>query len=165
MEHIEANTLADTLESTRQLTRFYLSHTVELDLDKRFMVHEFHTNSIHWIVAHLTWAEDYLILKGVGNQSLELPWFDAFRIGKESPETEKYPPYSETMDAFNSVHEKVITLIRSMTSQQQDEKNHVQMNFGADDSKRALIRHCIRHEGMHCGHISWLLRMHGRKII
>ncbi len=165
MQKIEANTLADMLESSRQLSRYYLSFTAELDLDRRFMVHDFHTNSIHWIVAHMAWAQDFLILKGVGNKSMDLPWFEAFRIGKESPETEHYPPYAETLDAFNNVHTASIELIRTLTSEQLDMANHSELSFGPDNTKRAVIRHAIRHESMHCGHLSWLLRMHGRKVI
>lgn len=161
----EAQILAETLNSARQLTLFYLKNTDGLDKDKSFAIGEFNTNSIHWMVAHLAWAEDFLVLRGVGNRGLGLEWFEHFKLGSEYPDTSKFPSYEEAFDTLNRVHTQAMELLKTMDDGALEEPNHVGVKFGAGDSKRAIIHHCIRHEGIHCGHIGWLLRMHGRKVI
>lgn len=161
----ESKILANTLNSARQLTHFYLQHAKDIDADKRFTIADFTTHNISWLIAHLTWSENFLILKGVGNHGIDKEWFNYFHIGSEHPGKEKFPPFDETLSAFNNVHLLSIELLNNLPDNVLDEKNNVGLEFNNGDTKRILINHCIRHEGLHCGQLAWLLRMHGKKVI
>jgi uncharacterized damage-inducible protein DinB len=153
--------LAKTLHSARQMTKFYLSKTAGLDLQKRFDINGFETNSIHWIVAHLCWAEDALILQAVGNQTVKQDWFDKFSFGSTPPGKEVYPNYEEALKTLDDVHKRSLNMINGLTEAQLQETNHLGWEFGGSKTKETIIAHSIRHEGMHSGHLGWLLRMHG----
>lgn len=161
----ESKILAGTLHNARQLTQFYLKHTQDVDVKQRFTLGDFTTNNIHWIVAHLAWAEDYLVLKGVGDLDSRVEWLRHFRIGSGYPDSSLFPAYEETLETFHDLHRQTITLLENLPDTALDEKNHVGLKFGSGDTKRSIINHSIRHEGMHCGHLGWLLRMHGKKVI
>ncbi|QQS30022.1 MAG: DinB family protein [Sphingobacteriales bacterium] len=162
----ESAILADVLNSTRILTNYYLHKAQGLDFSKRFEVNGFTTNSIHWIVAHLAWAEYFLVLKAVGNHDSDVPeWFDLFSIGAPFPALEEMPSYEEAFQAFKDMHLQSLELIKSVQPEELDQPNHLGIKFGGSDSKRMIIHHCIRHEGTHTGHLGWLLRMHGNKVV
>lgn len=157
--------LADTVDNTRQLTRFYLRKSEGLDYSKRFEIEGFTTNNIHWIIAHLAWAESFLILKAVADQNIDVPWLKKFEIGTESPGYSDFPSLEETKEVFNDIHRKSLEIIKALPDEGLNRSNHTGLKFGNDDSKLGMIKHCIRHEAMHTGQISWLVRMMGKKII
>lgn len=167
MQHnnTEGTILANVLDSTRQLTRFYLSKTADLDVSKRFEATGFTTNSIHWIVAHLAWAENFLILQAIGNTNSELPWFEKFGLGTAHPDRADMPPYEEALQSFNTIHQQCLEVIKPLNTAELDTPNHLGLKFGNNDSMRMIIQHAIRHEGTHAGHLGWLLRMHGKRIV
>ncbi|RJP78381.1 MAG: DinB family protein [Candidatus Zixiibacteriota bacterium] len=157
--------LATVLDNTRALTLFYLHHAEDVDRARNFTVGGFKTNSIEWIVAHLAWAEDFLILRGVGNQGLDVPWFERFALGAEQADASAYPPFAEAVEILHRVHQRSLELLKTLPEAVLDHANHVGLEFGAGNSNRIVIQHCIRHEGAHAGHLGWLLRMHGKKVI
>ncbi|MGP8215117.1 MAG: DinB family protein [Bacteroidia bacterium] len=158
--------LAGTLNNTRSLTKFYLKHADGLDLQKQFNAGELKTNSIHWLVAHLTWAEDFLILRGIGNKGMNVPWFKKFKVGSAYPEKADLPDYNELVQTFEEAHKLALQTINELADEDLEQTNHIGLKFEAGDSKEIVIQHSIRHEGMHCGQLAWLLRMHGvEKII
>ena len=162
----EGAILADVLNSTRNLTNYYLHKSQGLDFSQRFEVNGFTTNSIHWIVAHLAWAEHYLILQAVGNSDAEVPaWLNLFGIGSTYPALEDMPPYEETLQVYNGIHLQCLELIKNLSADDLNAPNHSGIRFGSNDTKRMVIQHSIRHEGTHTGHLGWLLRMHGRKAV
>ncbi|HAP01590.1 MAG TPA: hypothetical protein DCQ93_06670 [Bacteroidetes bacterium] len=159
----EAQSLADVFISSRNLTKYYLHKVKDADKKKRFSIGEWNTNSIHWIVSHLAWAENYLILDAVIGRKETVPWFQYFEIGSPYPEESKFPSYEEAVNTLDWIHEKSIAEIRNLSNQQLDEKNFAGIDFRDGDSKRKIIHHAIRHEGTHCGHLSWLAKLHGLK--
>ncbi|MBL7923359.1 MAG: DinB family protein [Bacteroidia bacterium] len=161
----EAELLAEMLDHTRQLTRFYLKHTADIDLQKRFEIGDFQTNSVHWIVAHLSWAEWALTLKALGSDVSPAPWFTLFKIGAPAPDPGQFPPYEEVRRVFDETHATALAHIRSLEDATLKEENELGMSFGGGKEKRMIIQHCIRHEGTHTGHLGWILRMSGKKVI
>jgi hypothetical protein len=161
----EAKVLAELLDNARQLTLFYLEHSKDLDKAKSFLIGDYRTNSILWITAHLAWAEDYLILQGVGNKGLGKAWFKDFSIGSTPRENTESPSYEEIYQTFGKLHKSSLKILLNLSDEALDETNHVGLKFKAGDSKRIIVRHCIRHESAHCGKLGMLLRMHGKKII
>lgn len=161
----ESVILADMLDKARSLTLLYLKYLEGVDKTQSFTIGDFQTNNIHWIAAHLAWAEDNLILRGIGDQRMDVPWFDHFRLGSEKPSETAYPSWNDTLDVLYRTHRRSLEVLRALPDQALDAQNHINLKFGADGSKRIVVQHCIRHESAHCGHLGWLLRMHGRKLI
>jgi len=161
----EPITLANMLDFTRQMTLFYLKQAGNVDKAKTFTIGDYTTNSIQWIIAHLAWAETYLILRGVGNHDYHKSWFELFAMGKPSPAANKFPAYKEVFSTFNQVHKTAIAIIRDLPDAALDEINHIDLKLAAGQAKRIVIMHCIRHENAHTGQIGILLRMHGKKVI
>lgn len=161
----EPQILASVLDNTRALTLFYLHQVEEVDKSRCFTVGDFQTNSIHWIIAHLAWAEDALILRGVGHEGIAVPWFELFRLGAPCPPLNDYPPFCETLDVLKQVHQATLSFLNTLPAEALDQQNDFGRKIMGQDSKRILIHHCIRHEGCHAGHLGWLVRMHGKKVI
>lgn len=165
MNNAESLQLAKTLHSARQLTKFYLGQSTGIDLQKRFKVGSFETNSIHWIAAHLAWAEDFLILQGTSNKGMNVKWFNTFKFGRTHPDKNSFPSFEETVNTLDEVHKKALNTINNLSAEDLTAPNHVGLKFGAGDSKETLIQHAIRHEGSHAGQLWWLLRMQGAEKI
>ncbi|MEZ4823207.1 MAG: DinB family protein [Ignavibacteria bacterium] len=67
----------------------------------------------------------------------------------------------EVLKTMDEVHEKALTVIKNQTDEQLDEDNLFGESFGGSKSKRTLIIHAIRHEPMHIGQLSWILKSNG----
>ena len=138
----ETNILAGVLNSARQLSLFYLKQADGLDKTKTFTVDGFTTNSILWLVCHLVWAEDFLVLQGLGTNRMNIPWLEHFRLGAEYPDASVLPPYEEAFDVLHNVHTEVMSLLHTFPDEALNETNNVGLKFGAGDSKR-ILRFCI----------------------
>jgi uncharacterized damage-inducible protein DinB len=121
-------------------------------------------NSPYWIAAHLTWTEHSLLIEGMGAELMPIPWLEKFSIGKIPENTEVLPKYEEVLKIMEEVHENAMKVINSLTDKQLDEPNTFGVTFGGVNSKRAVIKHAIRHEPMHIGQISWYLKLNDVKM-
>ncbi len=159
-----ANLLADTMDETRNLTRFYLGKLKGEDMHRTFTVGDYTTNSPYWIIAHLVWGEHMLLVESMGHPKLDIPWLGKFAIGT-SPSTEELPPFEEVLATFKTVHEHALTHLRTMTDEQLDAENILGINFGGKTTKCFIAMHAIRHEGTHVGQLSLIAQFYGKKTI
>ena len=158
----EANILADTYESVRILTRWYLAKMKDVDMHKVFEVDGKKLNSAYWIAAHLTWSEQFLLLLALGAKPLDFPWLDQFRIGSNLQEDKSgLPAVKDILDAWKEIHMAAMTHVRSLPDEALNNDNPSGFGFGDDKSYRMMIHHAIRHESIHAGHLSWLCKLHG----
>jgi uncharacterized damage-inducible protein DinB len=157
----EAQILAEAFEFARGLSKFYLSKLDGLDLDKRPEIGGVKFNSAYWIAAHLVWTEHFLLIEGMGAPSMHIPWIDQFSIGSNPDEIMEKPKYSEILEKLDEVHEMAMEKVLSMTDEELDEPNSINANFGGVNNKRNVIKHAIRHEPMHIGQLSWILKANG----
>lgn len=159
----EAQVLAEVMGNTRNLARFYLSKLKGKDEFHRFELEGKKLNSIYWLIAHLVWSENTLILAALGGPKQDLAWTDHFGIGSTMPEKEALPPFKEVIDAFKQVHEITMTFLPTVSNEELDQDNLLGMGFGGDNSKRMMVHHCIRHEAQHIGHLSTLCKLFGEE--
>lgn len=124
-------------------------------------------NSIYWLAGHIVWAENFLILKGLGGQPSDLKWINYFGLGAEKPLPKVAPPYEEILKEMNKIHMSAIKFMLTLSSEDLDGNNLVNLSFGANEdySKRTLLHHALRHEPCHAGHLGWICRMNGIKTI
>lgn len=159
-----AEILAETMDESRNLTRFYLSKLKGEDMHRTFTIGGYTTNSPYWIIAHLTWGEHRLLVESLGHPVLDIPWLDLFAIGT-APSNENLPQLEEVLAQFKAVHEHALLHLRSMTDAELEEENILAINFGGRTSKKFIAMHTIRHEGTHCGQLSLIAQFYGKKTV
>lgn len=166
MSKTETQTLVEMLESSRQLTHYYLKKLEGQDVYKVFEIEGKQLNSILWLIAHLTVSENWLLLVCTGGERVKIPWARQFGLGSSVPEKkEDYPSVEEIMKLFNKVHTTAIQYISTLKDEDLEKPTTNGVQFGGEDSVRAIIRHAIRHEGTHTGHLGWLCKLFGVKTI
>ncbi|RPI17772.1 MAG: DinB family protein [Ignavibacteriae bacterium] len=157
----ESEVLANTFQSVRNLTKFYFSMFPEEKLHEEVCINGKTLNTAYWLAAHLVWTEHFLVLQGVGNTSMDIPWLKEFEIGSTPEKKDSWPSYSEVMETMDKIHEKAMKVIKELPDEELDKENFLGYTFGGVNSKRVMITHLIRHEPMHVGQLSWLLKLYG----
>ena len=160
----ESQTLADVYADVRKMTRFFYLKIKDTDIDKRFELDGQRLNSAHWLMAHLVWTEDLLLNESFTGKQSEIPWIKDVRMGSD-PDNAILPPIAEIMHCLDETHKTAIENILSLTPKELEKPTHTGMVFGGADTKRNIIHHAIRHEPMHTGHLSWIAKLNGLKII
>lgn len=162
----EANALADTFESVRTLARWYISKMKDADMFHEFEVSGQRLNSAYWLVAHLAWAENFLLLQALGGKALDIPYLEQFKIGAKMPEDKTgLPSVKQILDDWKEIHAAAMAHVRSLSDETLSKDNPMGMGFGGDNTYRMMLHHAIRHESMHTGHLSWLCKLYGIKTI
>lgn len=159
----EIDYLIDQLNATRILTKFYLRYLKDVDKTKSFSYDNVEFNSVYWVVGHIAWAENSLLLSGTGGKRVKLPWLKPFGIGKTFEYSEDMPSYEELLEGMEQIHQAAIEHLRTLTPENLEEDNPLDFVFAKEKSKRMMIQHAARHEAAHAGHLSWLCKMHGVK--
>ena len=154
----EANILADTYEMAYGLVRFYTGLLKEADPYKQWEVNGQRLNSIAWLNAHLCWSENFLLMKATGGTSVDINWMDHYQFGSDGSLHEEGLDFKKILDDRKLIHEAAMAHIRSLTEEDLSKQNKFSIKFGPDDSVRSIIKHAIRHEGTHAGHLGWLCK-------
>lgn len=163
MKKSESEILADVYEKVRGLSKMFISGLKDVDINKRLEIDNIKFNSAYWIVAHLVWTEHFLLIKVVGDEDLKIDWLDEYAYGTDPDSVKTKPPYEEILKKLDEVHAKAVEIIKGLSDEELDEDNLIGANFGGSKSKRNVITHAIRHEPMHIGQISWILKSNGIK--
>lgn len=166
MEYTSGKVLAQTMDETRNLTRFYAGKLKGEDMHREFEVNGFTTNSPFWILAHLCWAENMLLLQCMGHSGVDIPWLKDYRIGStkgNKPENE--PTLEEVFSAMKEIHATALENLSKMTDAELDVENNLGVAFGENKSKRFMAMHAIRHEGTHLGQLSLIAKMYGKQTV
>ena len=161
----EGQILAEAFESVRNLTKLYFSHLDDKFLHTRYEVNGVKFNSAYWIAAHLVWSEHFLIVQGVGNKDMEIPWLDEFGFGSNPDEVSQEHDIKKILDKMDKVHAESMKILKSLTDEEIEKPNYIDATFGQKNTIGAVIRHCIRHEPMHVGQVSWILKINGVKMV
>lgn len=165
MSRRESEVLAEILESVRNLTKFYFSKVKPEDVNSNQTIGDVKFNSPFWIAAHLAWTENFLLLIATGGKPFQISWLDEFGFGSKPEDVKSEVKFEDVMDTLNAIHEKAIKHVLSLSDEKLDEKNLINANFGGKDSKRSVIIHAIRHEPMHIGQLSWILKAKGVSMV
>ena len=163
----EANILANVFEQTRQLSRFYISRLKEIDPTATIQVNQIPLNSVYWIVAHLAWAEYFLLVTGTSGAQLkpEWAWLLQYGFGSDGNIAPNSPDFKTALDTLNQIHTHTMAHLNTLSPESLDEENTLGFNFGGLNTKRSIIQHAIRHEGTHAGHLGWLCKLNGIKTV
>lgn len=163
MQYHDANLLADEFEGTHEMTRYYTSLMKMTDPFKEREINGQKFNSLAWIIAHLAWAEDTLVLRGTGGERSEFRWLKHYAIGSEGTLHETNLHFKELLDARKIIHAKTMNHLRSLSNEDLGKENSFGWEFAGSKTNRSIIQHANRHEAMHAGQIAWLVKINGIK--
>jgi uncharacterized damage-inducible protein DinB len=68
------------------------------------------------------------------------------------------------LKAISEIHTKAIEILNNLSDEELEEENNINANFGGKTNKEVVIMHAIRHEPMHIGQLSWILKANGIKM-
>lgn len=159
----EASVLLSVYENVRGLTKFFISNLGDTDINQVFEINGIKLNSIHWLITHLAWTENELILKAVGNDDINLPWLEEYGFGSVPAEIKTRPDLESVLETLDSIHERAVSIISGLSEEDLDSDNHLDFSFAGSKCKRNLIIHAIRHEPMHIGQLTWAMELSGNK--
>ncbi|MCB0669301.1 MAG: DinB family protein [Saprospiraceae bacterium] len=161
---MQENIIADILDNTRRLTRWYFSLLEEDMIFYQFTLNENDVNSAYWIAGHLSWAQ-YVVLRALDPQVRDIPWIHEFALGTPSVDPTHGPEFTEVWDAFNNLHRQTIQLIRRFPTSQLDQDFPDENMHFVFQSNRMAFYHLIRHEGYHSGQLGLICKGAGVQTI
>lgn len=165
MPKTETQTLVETIEMSRDLSNYFIKKLEDQDLYKVFEVEGKELNSALWIMAHLAVSQNWLLLVCTGGDRVKIPWARQFGLGSEIPGKEDYPPIEEIKSTMEQVHNTAISHISNLSDEDLSKPTTNGTAFGGEDSIRAIIKHCARHESSHAGQLGWLCKLFGVKTV
>lgn len=162
MSNIQTRLIAEQIDNTRELTRFYLSKLKTADVYKSFTVNSIKLNPIIWEVGHLAIAQNWLVLYLGYGDSEKIPWAKGFALGA-TPSTKKedYPPFMEIWETLKRIHNKSIGHVNSLSDVDLFQAPKKEIPFIKENNLKNLFMHSVRHEGIHAGHLSWHCKLNG----
>jgi len=161
----EAALLADTFQKVRDLTKWYFSLVKDANPYHQWEVNGQKLNSIAWLAAHLVWAEDFLIVRATGGKGLGLEWLEHYKLGSDGSLHEEKPDMKTLLSLLKKGHENATAHLLSLSNEKLEEENAFGFGFGGVKTNRMMIQHCIRHEAMHTGHLSWLCKINSTESV
>ncbi|MBN8586313.1 MAG: DinB family protein [Ignavibacteria bacterium] len=164
MTNEKTQTLIKAYQMARNLSNYYISKMESIDIHKVYEVNGVKMNSAYWILAHLVWTEHFLVIEGIGGESLGIEWLNDYGFGSVPDEIKNQPSIEEVRKRFEEVHTKAMDILNSMTDELMEAENNIEANFGGSKDKFHVLMHAIRHEPMHIGQLSWILKINGIKL-
>ncbi len=161
----EAEILLNVYKNVRSLTKFFIGNLGNIDIHKSFELNGIGMNTAHWIVSHLAWSENMLILNSVGNTDAEISWLNEYEFGSNPSQVKTRPEMGALLQTLDSIHGKATEIIGNLSAEDLESDNHLGHAFGGSKSKRNVIIHAIRHEPMHSGQLTWLIKADGGKTV
>lgn len=161
----QSELLAQTFEQVRLLTKFYLKKLASVDKTKTYKFGDVTFKSILWETAHIAWSENFLLIKGLTENSLDFDWFEQVQIGSDGTLNSDFPGYEQILIDMDKIHELAIQSILLLSDKDLEQPNNLGMNIAGSDTKRSLIQHAIRHEPCHTGHLGWIAKLNQIKVI
>lgn len=157
----QAILLAETFQKVRDLTKWYFSLLKNADPYKQWEVNGQKLNSIAWVAAHLVWAEDFLMVRCTGGKGCGIEWLEHYNLGSSGTLHEEKHDIKDSLNLLKQGHETATAHLLTLSNEKLAEENPMGFGFGGVKTNMMMVQHCIRHEAMHTGHLSWLCKING----
>jgi len=157
----QAQLLADLMDHAHAFTLDHMERLRQKDLHHRFVVDGKELNSPFWILAHLAVSQNWLILRGTGGPFQKFGWAKQFTLGATPPAPAECPSFEEIFSTCQAVHELSMAHVGALSDEALRTPHMAMMKLGGGDDLKAVIKHHIRHESSHNGHLGWLCKLHG----
>src|SRR5687767_12163158 len=113
----EAQTLMYAFNETRALSMMYFNKQKDTDVHHVFEADGKPLNSAAWIMAHLAWGENFLILQAMGGPALNVDWFSKVAFGSPMAGKEELPDIETILSTLNQVHETAKTFVDQLSDE------------------------------------------------
>lgn len=164
MQNYTIQTLIETIEFTQGLAYWYLGFLKEQEPLKVFEINGTKLNTLHWLVGHMAWAEQDLILYGTHGKKSNIYFLEDFAISKSGSENTNVP-FSDLIKAVKEVHKLSMEHLNTLNDNDLQKENAYKLSFGMPPTYKTIIMHHIRHLGVHVGHLGWLCKLYGVKTV
>lgn len=111
MQNPRLNTLIETIEISQKLVGYYVSLLKETNPKKVFKTEGQELNSLYWLVGHLAWAENMLILDGTFGTGVKYAWLKNFEFGA-GHHIDDNVTFEELKAGAKAVHEQAIAHLK-----------------------------------------------------
>jgi len=122
-----------------------------------------------WLLGHILWSEDGLILSRCGGKSALPKGYEGLFAMRTNPQADPslYPKKAEVLRVLADVHTQAVKVVKGLTPEQLEERplGYDKLPAGARElfwSKGACVGHHATHESAHAGQISILRRLMGK---
>jgi uncharacterized damage-inducible protein DinB len=119
-----------------------------------------HSNSIGWIVGHLTWARNALVQE-LGGEAEALPWGGVFERGAQVDDRAAYPATAEIVAGLKRVNQKLRAKMAEITEAELSAPSATPMP-SPDKTVRGVMAFLTFHDGYHVGQIAYALKLLGK---
>jgi hypothetical protein len=117
-------------------------------------------------MAHLAWAENYLVVEMTGGKSVAPHWMNHYSLGSDGSVHEGHGSFKELLDDVKVVHEKCMQYLATLSDEDMAKENAGKFQFGDGDATcRFSVQHAIRHEALHTGHLSLIAKLNKQKTV
>ena len=165
MQNTRALLLADTVDFSRGMTMFYFKSVKEVDPYLQPEINGKKMNSIYWIAAHLAWAQNFLLLEGTGGSPLGDQWLQDFKLGSDGVVSASAPDFKTILNTMKDIHHKSMEHLRSLSDDDLDRMNPLNIGFGKPPTIQVIIQHHLRHEATHAGQLGWIAKAYAKPAI
>jgi len=118
------------------------------------------SNSIGWILGHMTWSRNAM-LHLMGGDPEVMPWGSGFARGAESADRAAYPATDVIVSALKQVNRKLRERMETLTDADLSAQAAVPTP-SPDRSVRGAIAFLTFHDGYHVGQIAYVMKMLGK---
>ena len=151
-----SKTIAEQIDQTREMTRFYLSQLKNVDPYEDHVIKNKKINPIIWEIGHLTVTQNWLVMYLCKGPAERISWAKTFGMGSSPTSNKKdYPPYDEVWNMFKHIHQKSLHFVSALSNEDLDQNIDKDLFFLRNNTYKDAIMHSIRHEGIHAGCLSW----------
>lgn len=164
MQNPQLQTLIDAIKFQQNLATWYLHFLKEQDCHKIFEVEGIKLNSINWLVGHMAWSDNDLILKATHGKEFDNPYLNNFAIGAPQEFNHTFD-FKELKEINKEVHQLAIEHLESLSDSDLSKQNAYNEGFGSEPTYKTVIMHYLRHSGVHIGHLSWLCKLFNIKTV
>lgn len=100
-----SKTIAEQIDQTREMTRFYLSQLKNVDPLEVHVIKNKKINPIIWEIGHLTDTQNGLVMYLCNGPAERISWAKIFGMDSSPTSNKKdYPPYDEVWNIFIKNH-------------------------------------------------------------
>ena len=150
-----SKTIAEQMDQTREMTRFYLSQLKAKNPYKIHVINSKKINPIIWEIGHLTVTQNWLVMYLCKGPAERISWAKIFGMGSSpSVNKEDYPPYDEVWNMFKYIHQKSLHFVSALSNDDLNKSIDKDLFFLRSNTYKDAIMHSIRHEGIHAGCLS-----------
>ncbi len=158
-----ATVLLEVLKQTRNMTFYFFNKINEEHRYTEPEVNGVKLHSAQWIMAHIAWAEYFLLHQSLGIDEVHAPWLEKVKIGAAPCTRDELPLLPEIIETMQTIHQISMKHIATLSDEALEEDSKTGLSLGGDKSLRMMIIHTIRHENVHGGQLDWLVKITGSK--